>query len=368
MDTLKDFISDIKERISNPFISSFIIAWIFRNYPIIITLIFYKQSDLNRDHYTSYIDVIQKNYSENHMLWFPLVVAITYTFVIPWVKSGIKIFNSWLASLTDTGIIRATKGQWMTVEKHADLSKGLEDEKARYIALITTAGTARKDYLEIKALLELEQNTVESEKKKLQELKTEHAEILNAHELELDERIAKITLENNLRVSKIQDSTLEENQNLRAELHNLQIIYAKKESEIALSERLKVDSTKQLEDFKIEIQGKDKRIDELRKELQRYILELSSVTDENKTYKEIVNQKESERERITNLYHNSYKSYGELLTKDYKALKLSSEIIDDLLEASKIQLLTGPAGKTNNAILDIRNRLSELQNEMSLTP
>lgn len=82
MDTLKDFISDIKERISNPFISSFIIAWIFRNYPIIITLIFYKQSDLNRDHYTSYIDVIQKNYSENHMLWFPLVVAITYTFEI----------------------------------------------------------------------------------------------------------------------------------------------------------------------------------------------------------------------------------------------------------------------------------------------
>lgn len=136
MDTLKDFFSDLKERISNPFVSSFVIGWMVFNYPIIVTLIFYKQSELKLDGYTSYLNMIQSFLNNTSMFWYPLLVAFIYTFLVPFFKSGVRIFNSWLITSTDGIVYKTTKNKVVSVELHTKVSSDLEEVKSRYVESI----------------------------------------------------------------------------------------------------------------------------------------------------------------------------------------------------------------------------------------
>ncbi|KQS41762.1 hypothetical protein [Pedobacter sp. Leaf194] len=136
MDTFKDFFADLKDRISNPFISSFVIGWVIFNYPIIVALLFYKQTELKVDGYTSYLNIIENCRNDNNMLWHPLLVAIMYTFLVPFFKSGVRIFNSWLLTSTDGIVYSMTKNKVVSVELHTKVSSDLEEVKSRYVESI----------------------------------------------------------------------------------------------------------------------------------------------------------------------------------------------------------------------------------------
>ncbi|RZK27269.1 MAG: hypothetical protein EOO43_00160 [Flavobacterium sp.] len=151
MDTFKDFFSDLKERISNPFISSFAIAWLIYNYPILITLLFYKQTELKADGYTSYLNLIQNCTDTNRMLYYPLGIAFLYTFAVPFFKSGIRIFNSWLLTSTDGIVYKMTKNKVVSIELHTKVSKDLEEVKSQYVTLITSESAYINEIDQLKA-------------------------------------------------------------------------------------------------------------------------------------------------------------------------------------------------------------------------
>jgi hypothetical protein len=136
MDTLKDFLTDLKDRISNPLVSSFVISWCFFNYRIPVALIFYKQNEIHWDKHKSFIDLIDSRQSNWRMIIFPALVAIGYTVLFPFIKAGIKIFNSWLTSATDTNILERTNHHSVPVELHMALLESLTETKERFEKVI----------------------------------------------------------------------------------------------------------------------------------------------------------------------------------------------------------------------------------------
>jgi hypothetical protein len=89
MDTITDFFEELKRRLNNPLIGSFILSSLICNSQIPIALLFYSQDDLKRDGYTSFFHLI---YSINIWQGFviPFVFGFFYTFVFPYIKAFIK--------------------------------------------------------------------------------------------------------------------------------------------------------------------------------------------------------------------------------------------------------------------------------------
>src|SRR5690606_4964283 len=109
MDQVKSFFETFKERISNPLISSFIIAWLVVNWKITIGLLFYNIAELNRDGYISYIDLISKNSCAINTFVIPLAWSLFYTFIYPRIKGRIKRDTASVEFKTDEAILEENK-------------------------------------------------------------------------------------------------------------------------------------------------------------------------------------------------------------------------------------------------------------------
>lgn len=141
MSTLKELYTDLKDRISNPSILSFTISWLILNYKIPIGLIFYKISDLDKYHNATYFSLISDETNIWHLIWIPLIVSAFYTLIFPFVKAGIRIFNSWLITKTDGAVFHYTKNHKISIEEHTARLFELQETKGQYVALIASEQT-----------------------------------------------------------------------------------------------------------------------------------------------------------------------------------------------------------------------------------
>ena len=117
MEKVSDFFSELKERISNPFIFSFIIAWCLCNYEIIVGLIFYKNEDLKKDGYNSYLDLIRSHESVGYFVLLPLAWALFYTFGFPYFKNFIIEFGVKLDTASDEKNRKVSKARTVSIER-----------------------------------------------------------------------------------------------------------------------------------------------------------------------------------------------------------------------------------------------------------
>lgn len=127
MEKITDFFKELKERINNPLISSFIISWIFINWKITIGLIFYKNTDFINDGYFSYFDLITRNSELWRALWLPLIIATGYTFIFPFLRNVILAFQSWIKSWGSVWNLRFAKDGKISTSKYIGLRKIYEE-------------------------------------------------------------------------------------------------------------------------------------------------------------------------------------------------------------------------------------------------
>lgn len=127
MDKISDFFKDIKERLSSPLFSSFIISWLIINWKVFVGLIFYKIDQLRLDGYNSYIDLITKNYSLIDYLCLPGSGAILYTFGYPFLKNWILTFDAWIKSWGSISRLKRSREGMISVTKYMKLRHGYEE-------------------------------------------------------------------------------------------------------------------------------------------------------------------------------------------------------------------------------------------------
>jgi len=121
MDKVFDFFKDLKERISSPFFSSFIISWIAFNWMFIVTLFKYDVTGFTIFYYTTYIDYANSLLSPWKSIWLPLISAFSYSLFYPFLRNGIEIADVWFKKWGNNSKIKVAKGSYISVEKYIKL-------------------------------------------------------------------------------------------------------------------------------------------------------------------------------------------------------------------------------------------------------
>lgn len=92
---IKDVYENIKERLSNPLIFSFIVSWLICNWKITVALIRYDKSQIKAEDCKSIFEFIQLKIDNRwDSFYFPLILAFAYTLGFPYLRQGIRILNN----------------------------------------------------------------------------------------------------------------------------------------------------------------------------------------------------------------------------------------------------------------------------------
>jgi hypothetical protein len=126
MEKLSDFFKTIKDRLSNPLIASFLISWLIINWKIVIGVILYKITDLHLDGYVSYLDLVSKNIDTTNIFYHPLIVALIYTFIFPFIRNLIYAFNTWIIAWGNKLNLNLSKKSKVSMTKYLELRETYE--------------------------------------------------------------------------------------------------------------------------------------------------------------------------------------------------------------------------------------------------
>lgn len=126
MEKFSDLFKELRDRVSNPFFLSFAISWIFINWKIIVGLVLYDMNELQIDGYKSYIHLVSENSISQTLLFQPLLVALSYTFLFPFVRNCIYAFNSWIKTWGDAWNLNLSRQGKISIDKYISLRETYE--------------------------------------------------------------------------------------------------------------------------------------------------------------------------------------------------------------------------------------------------
>jgi len=121
MDKVSEFFKELKNRFSNPLFFSFVIGWLVVNWKIVVGLLFYSNAQLQKDGYSSYFDLIFKTSNFEKTFFFPLLIAIGYTFFFPIIRNLIAMFNAWNHKVGNKKVLEISNEGKISVSKHKKL-------------------------------------------------------------------------------------------------------------------------------------------------------------------------------------------------------------------------------------------------------
>jgi hypothetical protein len=125
---VKDVYENIKDRLSNPLIFSFLCSWLVLNWKIPVALIWYDKSQFSGCGCHTIFEFIDWQWETNGTLKWPVIIAIIYTAVIPFVKNGIRIISAHAQKWGENGEIRALDGGKIGIEKYLKLIEKYDDK------------------------------------------------------------------------------------------------------------------------------------------------------------------------------------------------------------------------------------------------
>lgn len=111
----------VREWLSNPFIFSYILAWLIFNWMVVLGLMKYSIQDLGKDGFNSFIDLVRRGTSNWTLYWGPLISATAYTFLFPPFRNCVLAFQAWAKKWGTGWNLRISKGGKVPVEKYLGL-------------------------------------------------------------------------------------------------------------------------------------------------------------------------------------------------------------------------------------------------------
>ena len=118
MDKVSDILTNVKERLSNPLIFSFVLAWLVYNWKIPVALLWFDKKQISDSGYNNILEFIEAEWRTNGDLWRPLGIALIYTVFLPVVKNLYRLLNSLVYKYADILDLKILKGSVVSIEKH----------------------------------------------------------------------------------------------------------------------------------------------------------------------------------------------------------------------------------------------------------
>ena len=200
-DITKNIKATLYDRVTCPFISSYVTAWIVWNWRIILTL-------LSKLDYSAKLVAIE-NEIKPETYFVPFLGALIYVFIYPWFARG--CFFSWQHYVTAKKNIKTNSEakEKLSAEKANELRKELEAERTRYHDFVTEYEEREKILIGKKTaqdsmLSEYKKNLKDSIEKeqglleRIEEIKETHTKAVN----KVNTDISTIKKENNNLLAK----------------------------------------------------------------------------------------------------------------------------------------------------------------------
>lgn len=157
MEKITDILKELKDRLSSPLLSSFVLSWLVFNWRIPVGLLFYKMEQLSKDGISSYFQLIEKTSNNNYKILYPAFLALAYTFIYPLVRNCISAFNEWIKAWGTRWNLYISKNGAIAVEHflklrstYKDRTKILEEVISKESALVVENEQLRTEVLQLK--------------------------------------------------------------------------------------------------------------------------------------------------------------------------------------------------------------------------
>jgi hypothetical protein len=141
---------DLKERISSPFIFSFVLSFLVANWRILIGLIFLDRADLKARGIKDKLDFVYLNLSWYNAFFWPLGGALFYCFVYPWLRDIIKIEHAKRATKTTKAINKVAINYPVPMSKYIAKTREVAGLNETLSKLITDESQTQNENIKLK--------------------------------------------------------------------------------------------------------------------------------------------------------------------------------------------------------------------------
>jgi len=145
MEKISDLLDNLKERLSNPLIFSFMFCWLFFNWEIPVALLWYDPQQLLNEHYTSIFSFIQSKLWWCRSIVLPFVFALLYTFLLPIVKNGIYMFQAWNSKWGNKMILKISENATISFDRYISIKNKYEEQKKKLAVAFEEESSIRND-------------------------------------------------------------------------------------------------------------------------------------------------------------------------------------------------------------------------------
>lgn len=114
---MNDLLKSINLRLNNPFIVSFIISWIFWNWPIVVGLLWYNATTLPQYGYPNYKALIM-DYAD---VWKNYILPLCFAVAYPYLKLGFTALQTTVNAIDERTTKRLSGKGYIPTQKFLDL-------------------------------------------------------------------------------------------------------------------------------------------------------------------------------------------------------------------------------------------------------
>lgn len=144
MEKLNQVFSSIKDRLSNPLVFSFCLSWLVFNWRVVVALIFYDSAHSIEDG-QSLIPYIFGNTYYGRSFIYPFLIALAYTFGMPFVLSVISAAQTSAAKLSERWSLNILKGGKIPIEKYFSLREEYKKQTSDLIKIIDDESVTKNE-------------------------------------------------------------------------------------------------------------------------------------------------------------------------------------------------------------------------------
>lgn len=133
---MKDIIKQINLRISSPFIFSFIVSWLFINWPIPVGLFWYNGETIKQFGYDGHAALIEQNTSFRYNIACPTIVALMYMAVTPVINYFNALYVTWVKKQQTRHVTKISEKSYITVGRYIKLQSAANKQTSALRELI----------------------------------------------------------------------------------------------------------------------------------------------------------------------------------------------------------------------------------------
>lgn len=182
MDKLKEIFANIRDRITNPFVFSFLCSWLVSNWQITISLLWYDKIQIEKTGAHTIFDFISNKLNFQQGLLHPLFFATGYTLAMPVIKNLVSALHAWATKWGNKWNLSISKGGKIPFERYLKF----RDDYDKQIKLIESIINKESENTEKYDLISTELLETRS---KLNNISQERTEISNTLQQLFDVRI-----------------------------------------------------------------------------------------------------------------------------------------------------------------------------------